>query len=33
MTIEDSDGKTINSVFSAAEDLEGNIWIGTDQDP
>jgi len=33
MTIEDSDGKTINSVFSAAEDLEGNIWIGTDQGP
>ncbi|MBS1231184.1 MAG: hypothetical protein H6R35_22 [Bacteroidetes bacterium] len=33
MTIADSDGKIINSVFSAAEDLEGNIWIGTDQGP
>ncbi len=33
MTIADSDGKTINSVFTAAEDLEGNIWIGTDQGP
>ena len=33
LTITDSDGKIITSVFSAAEDLEGNIWIGTDQGP
>ena len=33
LTITDSDDKVINSVFSAAEDLDGNIWIGTDQGP
>lgn len=33
LTITDSDDKIINSVFSAAEDHEGNIWIGTDQGP
>ena len=33
LTVIDSDGKIINSVFSATEDLEGNIWIGTDQGP
>jgi len=33
LTVVDSDYKVINSVFSAAEDLEGNIWIGTDHGP
>jgi hypothetical protein len=33
LTVRDSDGKIINNVFSAAEDLDGNIWIGTDQGP
>jgi hypothetical protein len=33
LTITDSDDKIINTVFSAAEDLDGNIWIGTDQGP
>jgi hypothetical protein len=33
LTITDSDGNIINSVFSAAEDNDGNIWIGTDQGP
>jgi hypothetical protein len=33
LTIVDNDNKVINSVFAAAEDLEGNIWIGTDQGP
>ncbi len=31
--IKDSDGKIISSVFSTAEDLDGNIWVGTDQGP
>ena len=33
MQIKDSDDKIISYVFSIAEDLDGNIWIGTDQGP
>ena len=33
ITIRDSDEKIISSVFSIAEDLDGNIWAGTDQGP
>jgi hypothetical protein len=33
LKITDSDNNEINSVFSMAEDLEGNIWIGTDRGP
>ncbi len=33
LTITDNENKVINTVFSAAEDLDGNIWIGTDQGP
>jgi len=33
LKITDSDDNVINSVFSAAEDLDGNMWIGTDQGP
>lgn len=33
LTITDSDDRIINTIFSAAEDLDGNMWIGTDQGP
>ena len=33
LTITDSDNKVIKSAFSLAEDLDGSIWIGTDQGP
>ena len=33
LTIMDSDGSIFNSVFSIAEDLDGNIWLGTDNGP
>lgn len=33
LSVTDSDGKVLNSVFSLAEDLEGNVWVGTDQGP
>lgn len=33
MVITDTDDKVITNVFSAAEDRDGNIWIGTDQGP
>lgn len=33
MLIKDSENKIITSVFSLAEDLDGNIWVGTDQGP
>ncbi|HBE43131.1 MAG TPA: hypothetical protein DDW27_18385 [Bacteroidales bacterium] len=33
MLITDSENKVFTSVFSIAEDLDGNIWIGTDQGP
>jgi hypothetical protein len=31
--IKDNDGNIISTVYSMAEDLDGNIWIGTDQGP
>ena len=31
--ITDSDNKVISNVYSIAEDLDGNIWVGTDQGP
>ncbi len=31
--IKDTDSQIITSVYSIAEDLDGNIWIGTDQGP
>ncbi len=31
--IKDNDGNMISTVYSMAEDLDGNIWIGTDQGP
>jgi len=33
LTVIDSEGNVITSVYSAAEDLDGNVWIGTDQGP
>jgi len=33
MLIRDNDNKIISNVYSIAEDLEGNIWVGTDQGP
>jgi len=31
--VKDNDNQTISSVYSIAEDLDGNIWVGTDQGP
>jgi hypothetical protein len=33
MLIQDTENEIISSVYSIAEDLEGNIWVGTDQGP
>ncbi len=31
--VKDTENKPISNVYSIAEDLDGNIWIGTDQGP
>ncbi len=33
MLVEDGEGNTISFVYSISEDLDGNLWIGTDQGP
>ncbi len=33
MLITDTDNKVISEVYCIAEDLDGNIWVGTDQGP
>jgi len=33
LTIKDMDGANIQHAFSVTDDLDGNIWIGTDQGP
>lgn len=33
MLIKDADGKVISNVYCITEDLDGNIWVGTDQGP
>ena len=33
MLVKDSENRPISFVYSIAEDLDGNIWIGTDQGP
>jgi hypothetical protein len=33
MLVKDVEGNVISNVYSIAEDLDGNIWIGTDQGP
>lgn len=33
LLVEPSDGGIVSNIYSTAEDLEGNIWVGTDQGP
>ena len=33
MLIKDTEGNVFSNVYSIAEDLDGNIWVGTDQGP
>jgi len=33
MLVEDNENKVISAVYSLAEDLDGYIWVGTDQGP
>ncbi len=33
MLVKDTDGKIFSNIYSIAEDLDGNIWVGTDQGP
>ena len=33
ITVRDQDGKLLSDIFSLTEDLDGNIWIGTDKGP
>jgi len=33
MLVEDNENNIISGVYSFAEDLDGNIWVGTDQGP
>jgi hypothetical protein len=33
LTVMDTDNQLISYVYSIAEDLDGNIWVGTDQGP
>ena len=33
MLVQDNDNKIISFVYCIAEDLDGNIWVGTDQGP
>jgi hypothetical protein len=33
LTVKDAENQIIYSVYSIAEDLDGNVWIGTDQGP
>jgi hypothetical protein len=33
MLIKDTENKVISTVYSISEDLDGNIWVGTDQGP
>jgi hypothetical protein len=33
LLIKDSENKTISFIYSLAEDLDGNVWVGTDQGP
>ena len=31
--VQDTENELISFVYSLAEDLDGNIWVGTDQGP
>jgi hypothetical protein len=33
MLVKDTENKVISNVYSIAEDIDGNIWVGTDQGP
>jgi streptogramin lyase len=33
LLIKDTENKTVSYVYSLAEDLDGNVWVGTDQGP
>ena len=33
MLVKDGEGRTVSTLYSLAEDLDGNIWLGTDQGP
>jgi hypothetical protein len=33
MLITDTENNTVSNIYSIAEDLDGNIWVGTDQGP
>jgi len=33
MQVQDTEGHTMNNLFSIATDLDGNIWVGTDMGP
>ena len=33
MLVKDNEGNVISNIYSIAEDLDGNIWVGTDQGP
>jgi hypothetical protein len=33
LTVKDEKNKVISNIFSVSEDLDGNIWVGTDQGP
>jgi len=33
LQVEDSEGTVMTNIYSIAEDLEGNIWVGTDAGP
>ena len=33
IVVEDMDGNIVSNIYSIAEDLEENIWVGTDQGP
>ncbi len=33
ITVQEQSGQLLSEIFSIAEDLEGNIWVGTDQGP
>jgi hypothetical protein len=33
MLIKDTENKVISNIYSIAEDLDGNVWVGTDQGP
>ncbi len=32
-SVKDTEGESFNNIFSIAEDIDGNIWVGTDHGP